>query len=785
MLEDLNQDVPNMPENIPPPQPKSPKIKKRKSLLTKESINYIPQILINFNMSEENNKLDEMLSDLEYFRKVYKEEQKKNLPKMKFDSSLNPTKLVIYNALEKNLIELSYMENKEIRNDRINSLYSWYKLKNKINEDLKRINIKSYKEKDEINDLDLLEEKKNYQNENNNNNNIDDNFNDDRKIIYKKISHRNDEIINKKMLEFYNRKILSDSLEDRNADITNSLKEIENNAIPERQTRSTHLGITYSILHSQDYSNGDFSTFYTYKNGTNILTLRKALGSNNELNYMDQAKGGEQENNFFPKYNKDTGLYFPPLNRETKFSYSFNRPPYNFNNMVIENKIKESKLKVLSEKRGREEIKEHLEKFGIERAKYKENMNNKYELRSVINMYVNSFDFNSPLLEKVKKAQMNKSNSMNNINKNNLYHTLYKPANNFTIGKSTISQNEEKEKEKKPKISENDKLMKEFENIVDDNRIEFVSPNVKEQENTIKISPRKMRRNKSQTQMIKPQKKLYRIMEDKIRINEIKNIDINNKNILEQSKSKINKIKLKIKNPKDKMQFLLINSIKKKSDNNSPDAVGKLISNDGLFKEKNTYEQLCNAKLNNKALEKTERENKSLLSTSKDESESEYHNFCLSMYDPGNIKKINDNITKMNKFYGYNNLNSRNLKETKIKFNKLHKTFHLYKDNFLNLRRTMSDWKRSEYWNLLNEIKKNDKNGTKEGRDRERDRDRDEKEYMFKTNSFKNIRMQKQNSLLDAMINPKDGFRYSQYFLPRSGSMLLSRNEEPKTKKKK
>ena len=365
------------------------------------------------------------------------------------------------------------------------------------------------------------------------------------------------------------------------------------------------------------------------------------------------------------------------------------------------------------------------------------------------------------------------------------HHTLYKPANNFTIGKSTISQNEEKEKEKKPKNSENDKLMKEFENIVDDNRIEFVSPNVKEQENTIKISPRKMRRNKSQTQMIKPQKKLYRIMEDKIRINEIKNIDINNKNILEQSKSKINKIKIKIKNPKDKMQFLLINSIKKKSDNNSPDAVGKLISNDGLFKEKNTYEQLCNAKLNNKALEKTERENKSLLSTSKDESESEYHNFCLSMYDPGNIKKINDNITKMNKFYGYNNLNSRNLKETKIKFNKLHKTFHLYKDNFLNLRRTMSDWKRSEYWNLLNEIKKNDKNGTKEGRDRERDRDRDEKEYMFKTNSFKNIRMQKQNSLLDAMINPKDGFRYSQYFLPRSGSMLLSRNEEPKTKKKK
>jgi hypothetical protein len=61
MLEDLNQEIPDMLEKIPSPQPETIKIKKRKSLLTKESINYIPQILIKFNMSEENNKLEEML----------------------------------------------------------------------------------------------------------------------------------------------------------------------------------------------------------------------------------------------------------------------------------------------------------------------------------------------------------------------------------------------------------------------------------------------------------------------------------------------------------------------------------------------------------------------------------------------------------------------------------------------------------------------------------------------------------------------------------------------------
>ena len=152
------------------------------------------------------------------------------------------------------------------------------------------------------------------------------------------------------------------------------------------------------------------------------------------------------------------------------------------------------------------------------------------------------------------------------------------------------------------------------------------------------------------------------------------------------------------------------------------------------------------------------------------------------MYDHGNLIKINDNNIKLNKYYGYNNLNRNNLKDSKLQLNKLHRTFHLFKDNLLNLRRTMSDWKKHEYTNLLNEIKKNNKKGTKE-----RDRDRDDRENFAKNNNFgfRNKRIKKQNSLLNAMINPKDEFGYSRYFLPRSGSMLLSRIEEPKTKKKK
>ena len=92
--------------------------------------------------------------------------------------------------------------------------------------------------------------------------------------------------------------------------------------------------------------------------------------------------------------------------------------------MVVENNIKNSKMKLLSEKRDQEEIKEHLDKFGMKRAKYKEDMNNKYELKSVINMYVNSNEFNSPLLEKykIKNHSMQKDKTIYNSQNNNLYH---------------------------------------------------------------------------------------------------------------------------------------------------------------------------------------------------------------------------------------------------------------------------------------------------------------------------------------------------------------------------
>ena len=157
----------------------------------------------------------------------------------------------------------------------------------------------------------------------------------------------------------------------------------------------------YKTLSSTSFKNyshsGEMTTFYSTKNGKNAFTLKKNLG-NEEQNYYS----------LFNLYNKN---YIPPLDRETKFSYSYNRPKYDYNTMIIENNIIEKKIKELKEKRTKEEIKEKLDKFGTGKAKYKESIINKYELKNVINMYANTNDFNSNLLQKYKiKSPMIKSN---------------------------------------------------------------------------------------------------------------------------------------------------------------------------------------------------------------------------------------------------------------------------------------------------------------------------------------------------------------------------------------
>ena len=733
--------------------PESEMENRRKSL-SKTRHKYVPQLLLNFSAIEGNKRLDEMILDLEYFRRYYHH----NLKKIQLETEINlgslyNTKLLIFNALEKNMIEISCLRNKEIRTKRINHLYLWYKEKTQINEDLKKINMKSYKEKNEITDEELKawanidgeDEKETLEKKS-------DNY--DRKLD----SHRNEEIFDKKMINEYKRKILSKSLRERIKKPQKSESLDTNNDLSIKD--NAELTKTLMSLKNQEFSGGgSYSTFYSNKYGTNAASLAKFRSTENEFNaFRDTARGGDHETNFFPNYNKESKLYFPPLSRETKFSYSYNRPQYNYENMVYESQIMNRKMKFLAEKRNQEEIKSQVKKMGKLRANYKEEITNKYEMKNVIDMYVNSNDFNSPLLKKYKLKSSKSMNDIHDKSENNKKDILFRKMpskKDFNIGVSHIVQRQSSRNIRK--ISK--EQTKEKENVNNHQNIIPVSPN--EEENKNNLQKKK-----------KQDKKIISGIMDKITIDSVKNIE--NKMVLEPLK--LNKIKIKLKVQKEKVQNNMLIKVKKFVSKPPSDIITQLRNTDHLFQANKSYQALCNLYNKAKTIDINNSREKNNIdentNASKEDDDSFSHNFCLSLYDQGNLKKINQNKHGHNR----NNNNSKSInspnslrKESKIKIDQLHKTYNLYKNNFLNLRRTVSDWKRGEYLNLIDKIKSN-KTPKKE---------KEKKEEQIKK---KNLR--KQYSLLNAIINPKDQFEYSQYFLPRTGTLLLKRAEEQKTKKK-
>ena len=705
---------------------------------------YVNQIVLNFSKKEKNKRFDELISDLEIFKQFYRQ----NLEKIKLESernysSLYNTKLLIYNVLEKNMVEISCLSNKDVRINRINNLYNWYKEKMKINEDLRRINQKSYKDVNEVIDEDL-NDLENQKEQNDNNKLIGKDFEID--------PQRNEEIIDKKIVNDYQRKVLSKNLEERFHKIQNNENDETNNEINIKD--DGELAKTLLSLKNQEFSGGGtYSTFYSYKFGTNATSFGKFRQTDNDFpNFRETAKGGRQENSFFPSYNKATKTYYPPIVSETKFSYSYNRPEYNFENMTLENKIIKSKMKILAEKRAQEEIKSQIELMGKTRAKYIEQVNNKYEIRNVVDMYSKLNDFSSPLLQKYK---LRESKSMSDIKDNNKNIFNKKPQiknKDLNIGIRKMVRNNTNYKNNTV-IENGDKIklkLKEQKNLFESERKMSNSSNKEVIKNIItKLKPKK---NQKDT-------KIFSGILDKIKLDSIKNIE--NKKIMEPLK--MNKVKIKLKINKEKIQNIMLNNIKKFAAKPNSEIITSLMNTDSLFQTNNNYGILCNLNKRKSSGDIiNNNQNQDNTNESREEEEENYYtNNCLSLFDQGNLKKLNQNKNQ-NKIYPQSTNSLR-----RIKFNQMHKTFDLNKDNYLNLRRTLSDWKKTECLSLLNELTKN-------------------KTPKIEEEKFKKSNLRRQNSVLNAYVNPKDKFEFSQFYLPRTGSLLLKRKTEDnkKTKKK-
>jgi hypothetical protein len=210
---------------------------------------YVGELLFSFNLSEQNADLDMMISDLANFKKQIHINRMKN----KRQSNNEPSSLnSLFHFLEKNLLEISYITNKEKRKERIKKLFDWFKTRQKYEEDIRSITTKTYKDKGEIEEQEALLTK----------------IKNNKEEILDDGNHRNLELINKKMLYEYERKRLRG-----HSWAVSRLS--SSHSLP----RYSFLGKdskldTLSMFSLSDFQANDFTTLYSSVNGTNSFTKK-------------------------------------------------------------------------------------------------------------------------------------------------------------------------------------------------------------------------------------------------------------------------------------------------------------------------------------------------------------------------------------------------------------------------------------------------------------------------------------------------------------------------------
>ena len=233
----------------------------------------------------------------------------------------------------------------------------------------------------------------------------------------------------------------------------------------------------------------------------------------------------------------------------------------------------------------------------------------------------------------------------------------------------------------------------------------------------------------------------------KINIGKIQNLEKDSKTIKSTDNYVIKEYKLKF--PEEKATKDLIN--KNQKEKNS-DALPKLLSNDILNKEKLAYKQLCN--INTNITNQTYLESDVNQKTK------------MILFNKENVDKVNKQILiKIKKRNHFETLNNR---------------YNTFKNNLLNMRRSISNEKRKEYQSLVDKIKLKKLNDYEFNDEKENEINEIENLKNNPLISYKFRPEEKNNSILHAIVNPKDNFNYSRFYLPRNGSMLLSRD---KTKK--
>ena len=685
---------------------------------------FINESLLNFSKSEKNNLLEELVNNIINFRKkcINKDE---NINKIR--NSIISNYLFFHN-IEKNLIEISYLSQKEHRDEKIKILYKWYKNILNRNSMLKRIKSKSFISVNEKYDLtDLINDDENKNNNEEMKSNKEDTKNN-KEIINKYIEK---EIIKEEKNE--EQPILKK--ENKENILAKFLLKEKNNKKSESSSREHRLFLSSAKNQFSD-----------------ILINSKSNLSWNFMTRLHIKKNCANKHNI-PRTNSE--IISSSFIRTLQLNKDISFPIIEDKHFKIEEDIMNSKLRLLSEKRNLEDVNINLNKFGMSRAKFKENINNKYEIKELIKMYVNENKNendinNSRLLKKYlnKKIDSNKTNNTN----------LISIKNNF-------------------------------------NKI----PN-KKKETLLKKNINKRKGNNNS----KKRRIFYGINHIKIFLNKIKNINKDNKKINDNEINNIKTFNIRMKICGNDIK--MCNLISKSSGDKSTlikETSNQLISNDFLFKEKiknhnlsydlikkeDIYKSDLNYSSENGNLSESEEEK---LDNKNEQKESEYFDedfynklleeeekkkhYNLSLFHINNFKKIPLNKKK--------NIYSNILRKFRFKSNDLSEKkklgiinlFIKNKSDFLSIRKNMEILNKFDYKQI------NDKNSNIFFHHCYRFDNIDEDDKIKSSDIQEQIhkkgdnKLQKRFCLSKALFEPKSNNSFcSIYYLPRPGSKLLIR----------
>lgn len=440
--------------------------------------------------------------------------------------------------------------------------------------------------------------------------------------------------------------------------------------------------------------------FYGKSIGYNTMANFKPINELNLPNYISTSQNSTKYGTFYnkgkakPEINtgtdwfSKTGLDFK---KEVKESYSYIRPPYEYEFLLLENKILQQKQKDLAEKRNLEGIEEAVEEYGFRKSFYKGAMNEKNEMKNMIKKY-------KELLEKKKieeELRRQEEERKRKIEEDILRKELEKKR---EIAKSKIKEIKKPDPNRKKKkiiilgLNENkhpQENEQENNNVIDEKEEE----NDKEEENNVEekeLKDEKLEQDKKIDMSNIKYINKYKSEE------QIKSENLNNNNKYNQVQSESEKVQfheIKINKKGFKLKELAIdtqyNDLKAKqnelneSDNkpNQKVIIPSNLSSYLMFSDKIFYRRNLGRALNNfKEIDIPKIRYQESFSP-------------LSFYD-NKHKELRESPSKIDK-------------RITLTENFAVKTFYNFKNNFLQMRKSLSAHKEKEFKNTL--IYKNSK----------------------------------------------------------------------------